>query len=172
MRVKLAQANLEVLERLNQEYKIPITSLANSCIYEKLGDKIKLLKEFNLSTAGHEIDLKIRLYEYEKEYLLNASRLTGINSLTGVIKYLILNSIYEKRFINPIELEAFIKFKSEINSIGRNLHQILKHLNIHKELKSDELIKTMQELNIKIDHTKQEIENLLKYTNKRFKIQG
>lgn len=172
MRVKLAQANLEILERLNQEYKIPITSLANSCIYEKLGDKIKLLKEFNLSPAGDEIDLKIRLYEYEKEYLLNASKLTGINSLTGVIKYLILNSIYEKRFINPTELEAFIKFKSEINSIGRNLHQILKHLNIHKELKSDELINTMQELNIKIDHTKQEIDNLLKYTNKRFKKQG
>ena len=172
MRVKLAQTNLEILERLNQEYKIPITSLANSCIYEKLGDKIKLLKEFNLSPAGDEIDLKIRLYEYEKEYLLNASRLTGINSLTGVTKYLILNSIYEKRFINPTELEAFIKFKSEINSIGRNLHQILKHLNIHKELKNDELINTMQELNIKIDHTKKEIDNLLKYTNKRFKKQG
>ncbi|WP_026803744.1 hypothetical protein [Aliarcobacter lanthieri] len=172
MRVQLAPANLEILERLNQEYKIPITSLANSCIYEKLGDKIKLLKEFDLSISSDEIDLKVRLYEHEKEYILNASKLTGINSLTGVIKYLLLNSIYEKRFINPIELEVFIKFKSEINSIGRNLHQILKHLNIHKELKSDELINTIQELNIKIDHTKQEIENLLKYTNKRFKKQG
>ncbi|WP_418180481.1 hypothetical protein ACNSOL_10925 [Aliarcobacter lanthieri] len=172
MRVQLAQANLEILERLNQKYKIPITYLANSCIYEKLGDKIKLLKEFDLSLSGDEIDLKVRLYEFEKEYLLNASKLTGINSLTGTIKYLILNSIYEKRFINPIELEAFLKFKSEINSIGRNLHQILKHLNIHKELKSDELIHTIQDLNIKIDHTKQEIENLLKYTNKRFKKQG
>ena len=172
MRVELAQVNLEILERLNQEYKIPITSLANSCIYEKLGDKIKLLKEFNLSPAGDEIDLKVRLYDHEKEYLLNASKLTGINSLNGVIKYLILNSIYEKRFINTTELEAFIKFKSEINSIGRNLHQILKHLNIHKELKSDELINTIQNLNIKIDHTKQEIDNLLKYTNKRFKKQG
>ena len=172
MRVELAQVNLEILKKLNKEYKISITYLANSCIYEKLGDKIKLLKEFDLSLSGDEIDLKVRLYEYEKEYLLNASKLTGINSLTGVIKYLILNSIYEKRFINPTELEAFIKFKSEINSIGRNLHQILKYLNIHKELKSDELINTIQNLNIKIDHTKQEIDNLLKYTNKRFKKQG
>lgn len=169
MRIELAPANLEILKKINQEYKIPITSLANSCIYEKLGDKTKLLKEFNLSPAGDEIDLKIRIFEYEKEYLLNASKLTGINSLNGVIKYLILNSIYENRFINPTELEAFIKFKSEINSIGRNLHQILKHLNIHKELKSDELIITIQELNIKIDHTKQEIESILKYTNKRLK---
>ena len=172
MRVELAQVNLEILKKLNKEYKISITYLANSCIYEKLGDKIKLLKEFDLSLSGDEIDLKVRLYEYEKEYLLSASKLTGINSLTGVIKYLILNSIYEKRFINPTELEAFIKFKSEINSIGRNLHQILKHLNIHKELKSDELTHTIQDLHIKIDHTKQEIDNLLKYKNKRFKKQG
>ena len=169
MRIELAPANLEILKKINQEYKIPITSLANSCIYEKLGDKIKLLKEFDLSLANDETELKIRLYENEREHLIKASEIIGINSLTGVIKYLILNSIYEKRFINPTELEAFIKFKSEINSIGRNLHQILKHLNIHKELKSDELINTMQELNIKIDYTKQEIETILKYTNKRFK---
>ncbi|RBQ27938.1 hypothetical protein [Aliarcobacter vitoriensis] len=172
MRVQLAPANLEILERLNQEYKIPITSLANSCIYEKLGDKIKLLKEFDSSLGGDDTELKIRLYENEREYLIKASKLTGINSLTGVVKYLILNSIYEKRYITPTEIEAFIKFKSEVNSIGRNLHQILKHLNIHKELKSDNLINTIQELNIKIDHTKQEIDNLLKYTNKRFKKQG
>ena len=43
MRIKLAPTNLAILEKLNQDYKIPVTSLANSCIYEKLGDKIKLL---------------------------------------------------------------------------------------------------------------------------------
>ena len=64
---------------------------------------IKLLKEFNLSPAGDEIDLKIRLYEYEKEYLLNASKLTGINSLTGVIKYLILNRFLKLRAIKFLE---------------------------------------------------------------------
>ncbi|MCT7483405.1 hypothetical protein [Aliarcobacter cryaerophilus] len=63
MRIELAKVNLEILEKINKEYKIPITSLANSCIYEKLGDKIKLLKEFNLSpaAAADEIDLKVRL---------------------------------------------------------------------------------------------------------------
>ncbi|MCG3695409.1 hypothetical protein [Aliarcobacter butzleri] len=169
MRIELAPANLEILKKINQEYKIPITSLANSCIYEKLGDKIKLLKEFDLSLESDETELKIRLYENERGYLIKASEIIGINSLTGIIKYFLMNSIYDKRFLNPNELEAFIKFKSEINMIGRNLHQILKYLNIHKELKTDDLINTMQELNIKLDDTKQEIETILKYTNKRFK---
>lgn len=168
MRIELAPANLEILKKINQEYKIPITSLANSCIYEKLGDKIKLL-EFDLSLASDETELKIRLYENEREYLIKASEIIGINSLTGIIKYFLMNSIYDKRFLNPNELEAFIKFKSEISIIGKNLNQILKYLNIHKELKTDDLINTMQELNIKLDDTKQEIETILKYTNKRFK---
>ncbi|KLD97989.1 hypothetical protein PJV92_06615 [Aliarcobacter butzleri] len=168
MRIELAPANLEILKKINQEYKIPITSLANSCIYEKLGDKIKLL-EFDLSLESDETELKIRLYENEREYLIKASEIIGINSLTGIIKYFLMNSIYDKRFLNPNELEAFIKFKSEISIIGKNLNQILKYLNIHKELKTDDLINTIQELNIKLDDTKQEIKSILKYTNKRFK---
>lgn len=169
MRIELAPANLEILKKINQEFRIPYTQLANSCIYERLGDKIKLLKEFDLSLSNDETELKIRLYENEREHLIKASEIIGINSLTGTIKYFLLNSIYDKRFLNPNELEAFIKFKSEINMIGRNLHQILKYLNIHKELKTDDLMNAMQELNIKLDDTKQEIEAILKYTNKRFK---
>ena len=46
---------------------------------------------------------------------LNASKLTGINSLNGVIKYLILNSIYKKGFLSPNELKIIDELKSEIN---------------------------------------------------------
>lgn len=169
MRIELAPANLEILKKINQEYKIPITSLANSCIYEKLGDKTKLLKEFNLSPAGDEIDLKVRLYEYEKEYLLNASKLTGINSLNGVIKYLILNSIYKKGFLSPNELKIIDELKSEIHKIGINLHQILKKLNFKEEFKNDDLKILLEQLNQKIDFTNKEIESIPKYVNHRFK---
>ena len=62
MRIKLAPTNLAILEKLNQDYKIPVTSLANSCIYEKLGDKIKFLKEFDISLANEETELKIRIF--------------------------------------------------------------------------------------------------------------
>lgn len=167
MRVQLAKANLEILEKLNKEYRIPITTLANSCIYEKLGVKIKLLKEFNLSLASAEIDIKLRLFDNEKKYLIEASKTTGTNSLNQEIKLRLLNSIYEKRFLTPIELKSFNDMKFEINMIGRNLHQILKHLNFNEEFRSGDLRTLLRQLNTKIDDTKKEIDNILKYTKER-----
>lgn len=167
MRIQLAKANLEILEKLNKEYKIPITSLANSCIYEKLRDKLKLLKEFDLSLTSNEIDIKLRLFDNEKKYLIEASKTTGTNSLNQEIKLRLLNSIYEKRFLTPIELKSFNDMKFEINMIGRNLHQILKHLNFNEKFVSADLRTSIRQLNTKLDDTKKEIENILKYTKER-----
>ena len=172
MRVELAQVNLEILKKLNKEYKISITYLANSCIYEKLGDKIKLLKEFNLSllnTSDEETEIRLILYQSEKNYLLEASNITGTNSLTAEIKLRLLNSIYKRRFLAPNEIKAFNNMKFEINAIGRNLHQILKKIHFKEEFKTDDLKVILEQLSSKIDDTKKEIDNLLKYTNKRFK---
>lgn len=169
MRVEIHPTNLEKLEKLNKEYKISITSLANSCIYEKLGDKIKLLKEFDSSLAGNETEVKIRLYEYEKEHLLNTSKLTGINSITGTIKYLILNSIYKKGFLYPNELKIIDELKSEINKIGSNLYQILRKINFKEEFKNDDLKLFLEQINEKIVMTNKEIESIPKYVNHRFK---
>ena len=59
--------------------------------------------------------------------------------------------------------------KFEINAIGRNLHQILKKIHFKEEFKTDDLKVILEQLSSKIDDTKKEIDNLLKYTNKRFK---
>jgi len=168
MRIKLAPTNLAILEKLNQDYKIPVTSLANSCIYEKLGDKIKLLKEFDISLANDETELKIRIFETEKDYLLKSSEITGTNSLTQEIRYRVLNSIYEKKLLIPIEIKVLNEIKYEINRIGRNLHQILKYLNFKEELKSDDLKELIAQLNMKLDENKKILENHLNYTNNRF----
>ena len=59
--------------------------------------------------------------------------------------------------------------KFEINAIGRNLHQILKKIHFNEEFKTDDLKVILEQLSSKIDDTKKEIDNLFKYTNKRFK---
>ena len=46
--IRLAYPNIERLEQLQKYVHMPFTSIANSCIYEMLGDKLNLLKEFNL----------------------------------------------------------------------------------------------------------------------------
>ena len=105
----------------------------------------------------------------EKNYLLEASNITGTNSLTAEIKLRLLNSIYKRRFLAPNEIKAFNNMKFEINAIGRNLHQILKKIHFKEEFKTDDLKVILEQLSSKIDDTKKEIDNLLRYTNKRFK---
>ena len=40
MRIKIFPKNLEILKNINQENKIPITSLVNSYIYEQLNENL------------------------------------------------------------------------------------------------------------------------------------
>ena len=130
------------------------------------------MKEFNLSvlnTSDEETEIRLILYQSEKNYLLEASNITGTNSLTAEIKLRLLNSIYKRRFLAPNEIEAFNSMKFEINAIGRNLHQILKKIHFKEEFKTDDLKVILKQLSSKIDDTKKEIDNILKYTNKRFK---
>lgn len=166
-RVALTPTNYEKLSKLSKEYKIPVTTLCNVIINEKIGDKTELLKEF--SFIDHEVEVKFKINDSEKNYLLNSSKQTGTNSLTQEIRYRLLNSIHDKRFLTPKELESFIQLKSEINMIGKNINQLLKKINSKEEPKIDDLKITMQELNIKLDETKEQIENSMKYTNSRFK---
>ena len=170
--IRIANPNLERLEELQKYVHMPFTSIANSCIYEMLGNKLNLLKEFNLSvlnTSDEETEIRLILYQSEKNYLLEASNITGTNSLTAEIKLRLLNSIYKRRFLAQNEIEAFNSMKFEINAIGRNLHQILKKIHFKEEFKTDDLKVILEQLSSKIDDTKKEIDNLLKYTNKRFK---
>lgn len=153
-RVALTPANFEKLSTINKKYKIPVTTLANSCISEKLIDKIELLKEFNSVDSDNETEVKFKITDSEKSYLLNSSKLTGSNSLTQEIRLRLLNSIYEKRFLTPKELEAFFSLKYELNKIGVNVHQILKRINFKEELNIDDLKANIKELSIKLDETK------------------
>ena len=71
--IRLAYPNVERLEQLQKYVHIPFTSIANSCIYEMLVDKLNLLKEFNLSTFNtndEETEIRLILYQSEKNYLV------------------------------------------------------------------------------------------------------
>ena len=129
MRIKIFPKNLEILKNINQENKIPITSLVNSYIYEQLNEKSDLIKEFKSKLAKEQTEVKIRIYENEKKFLLESSKLTGTNSLNQEIRFRLLNTIYKKRFLSPNEMQTFYDLKYQIKMIGVNLNQISKKLN-------------------------------------------
>lgn len=167
MRIKIFPNNLEILKKINQENKIPITALVNSCIYEQLNEKSNLLKEFKSKLAKEQTEVKIRIYENEKEFLLESSKFTGTNSLNQEIRFRLLNTIYKKRFLSPNEMQSFYNLKYQIKMIGVNLNQISKKLNSNQQIKVDFLMESISKLDEKLNENLVEIKKVLDYTNSR-----
>ena len=167
MRIKIFPNNLEILKKINQENKIPITALVNSCIYEQLNEKSNLLKEFKSKLAKEQTEVKIRIYENEKEFLLESSKFTGTNSLNQEIRFRLLNTIYKKRFLSPNEMQSFYNLKYQIKMIGVNLNQISKKLNSNQQIKVDFLMESISKLDEKLNENLVEIKKVLNYTNSR-----
>ena len=160
--LKFTDRNYAKLLQLKNDYKIPITSLVNIIINERIGSKIELLNKYKLENEKSEI--KFRINDTEKEYLLNSLKITGTNSLAQEIRYRLVNSIYKDKILNPNEIESLNKLKYEINKIGINIYQILKKINANTLLNNDMLIlkDNLEQLEIKLSSTKIELENALK----------
>lgn len=167
MRIKIFPKNLEILKNINQEIKIPITSLVNSYIYEQLNEKSDLIKEFKSKLAKEQTEVKIRIYENEKKFLLESSKLTGTNSLNQEIRFRLLNTIYKKRFLSPNEMQTFYDLKYQIKMIGVNLNQISKKLNSNQQVNVDFLMESISKLDEKLNENLVEIKKVLNYTNSR-----
>ena len=167
MRIKIFPKNLEILKNINQENKIPITSLVNSYIYEQLNEKSDLIKEFKSKLAKEQTEVKIRIYENEKKFLLESSKLTGTNSLNQEIRFRLLNTIYKKRFLSPNEMQTFYDLKYQIKMIGVNLNQISKKLNSNQQVNVDFLMESISKLDEKLNENLVEIKKVLDYTNSR-----
>jgi gas vesicle protein len=167
VRIKIFPKNLEILKNINQENKIPITSLVNSYIYEQLNEKSDLIKEFKSKLAKEQTEVKIRIYENEKKFLLESSKLTGTNSLNQEIRFRLLNTIYKKRFLSPNEMQTFYDLKYQIKMIGVNLNQISKKLNSNQQVNVDFLMESISKLDEKLDENLIEIKKVLNYTNSR-----
>jgi len=167
VRIKIFPKNLEILKNINQENKIPITSLVNSYIYEQLNEKSDLIKEFKSKLAKEQTEVKIRIYENEKKFLLESSKLTGTNSLNQEIRFRLLNTIYKKRFLSPNEMQTFYDLKYQIKMIGVNLNQISKKLNSNQQVNVDFLMESISKLDEKLNKNLVEIKKVLNYTNSR-----
>lgn len=97
-------------------------------------------------------------------------RKTGNNSLTSEIKYRLLNTIYKNKYFLPIELKYFRDLIYQLRKIGSNINQISTKLNSNKDLNNSDIsiIKnSIDTLNIKINETKDDLENILYSNTKR-----
>ncbi len=166
------------LQELKKELQMPINKIITMIINEKLEDLKILKKEYvedfkseKSEYTKNDMQINFRISEKEKIFLEEQVKRTGNKSLTSEIRYRLLNSIYKNKYFLPIEVKEIRDFNFQIKMIGNNINQISTKLNSNKTLNNIDisiLKNSIDELNIRMKETKDEIENILNFANKRF----
>ncbi len=172
------------LKELRSKYKLPITSMINMILAEKLQDELdniektpaiqisKMMKNQKLDYYQIEADKEVRLKitNKEREYLINQAKITGTDNLTNEIRHRLLKSIYKQEILNPLELKEFKNLVYQIKMIGLNINGIFKRVNFKEELKNDDYINlqnSINDVNAKIDLIVKELKKAFKFHNIR-----
>lgn len=172
------------LKELRKEYKIPITSIINMILAEKLQDELsnikkipaiqisKMIKNQKLDTYEKEVDKEVRLKvtNKERDYLITQAKITGTGNLTNEIRYRLLKSIYKQAIFNPVELKEIKNLAYQLGMIGLNINCIFRKVNFKEELKNDDYINlqnSVNDLNTKIDLIVKELKKSFKFHNIR-----
>lgn len=165
--LKLDDKNVEMLEKMSSNSKVPITRIINILI-----SSMDTEFEFMQSDIINEIETEIRfkITESEKEFLQSQALKSGANSLSAEIKYRLLNTIYKNKFFTNNEMKDFVKSRYEINMIGINLNQLLKQIYTKDDYKldKDEIKNLIFDIEKKIDRHFEDLKELTKFTKNRF----
>lgn len=165
--LKLDDKNVEMLEKMSSNSKVPITRIINILI-SSMDTEFEFMQTDILNEIETEIRFKIT--ESEKEFLQSQALKSGANSLSAEIKYRLLNTIYKNKFFTNNEMKDFVKSRYEINMIGINLNQLLKQIYTKDDYKldKDEIKNLIFDIEKKIDRHFEDLKELTKFTKNRF----
>lgn len=142
--LRLSKDNHKILSDLKEETGLSINKIVNLLISKQ--NDISYMKNLKNHKLGEDEkkEVRLKITENEYEFLKNEAQKDGINHVNNEVKYRLLNTIYRNKYFTNIELSTFIKTKGEINTIGRNLNQLLKLLHTKSNLTvNDEVFKNM-----------------------------
>jgi hypothetical protein len=142
--LRLSKDNHKILSDLKEETGLSINKIVNLLISKQNDTSyMKNLKNHKLG-EDEKKEVRLKITENEYDFLKNEAQKDGINHVNNEVKYRLLNTIYRNKYFTNIELSTFIKTKGEINTIGRNLNQLLKLLHTKSNLTvHDEVFKNM-----------------------------
>ncbi|ECK6873609.1 hypothetical protein FSE89_05865, partial [Campylobacter upsaliensis] len=80
-----------------------------------------------------------------------------------------INSLNENKYFTNLELDEFIKTRTEINAVGKNIYQLLKILRAGNSVKinEDNLKNTIDIINEKIDILSASLGKIIEINNQR-----
>ena len=174
--LKIADELFFALKEIKNITGMPLTKIVVSILNEKIENikeldyNRKFVEDYKKIDSDLETQIRFRINENERIFLEEQMRKTGNNSLTSEIRYRLLNTIYKNKYFLPIELKYFRDLIYQLRKIGSNINQISTKLNSNKDLNNSDIsiIKnSIDTLNIKINETKDDLENILYSNTKR-----
>ncbi|TLD80745.1 hypothetical protein LS70_008685 [Helicobacter sp. MIT 11-5569] len=168
--------NLDFLNKIKLETKSSINKIINYIIrdYQEnkdiyVNNNFKLLDNIHQNKNENFREIRIRLSDDEFNLLKETASYNGFRSVSKEAKFRLINSLNKNKFFANAELIAFMKTRTEINSIGKNIYQLLKVLRSNNLVKinEDNLKNTIDSVRDKIDILSDTLGKIIEVNNQR-----
>lgn len=166
--LRLSENNHNILCDLKKQTSLSINKIINFLISKQ--DDTKYLDDFISNGADDKKEIRIKINSKEYEFLKKQAELDGLNHINSEVKYRLLNTIYRNKYFTNIELSNFMKTRTEVNAVGRNLNQLLRLLQTKSSLNiNDEVFSNMiKDLDDKIKNITLELEDIILKSKDRY----
>lgn len=168
--------NLDFLNKIKLETKSSINKIINYIIrdYQEnkdiyVNNNFKLLDNIHQNKNENFREIRIRLSDDEFNLLKETASYNGFRSVSKEAKFRLINSLNKNKFFANTELIEFMKTRTEINSIGKNIYQVLKILrgNNLVKINEDNLKNTIDSFRNKIDTLSDTLGKIIEVNNQR-----
>lgn len=114
-------------------------------------------------------EIRIKISEDEFNLLKEIATQNGFSSVSKEVSFRLINSLNENKYFTNLELDEFIKTRTEINAVGKNIYQLLKILRAGNSVKinEDNLKNTIDTINAKIDILSDSLGKIIEINNQR-----
>ncbi|EAJ1255098.1 hypothetical protein A0Y59_07960 [Campylobacter lari] len=169
--------NLDYLNKIKSETNTSINKIINYIIkeYQENSNDIYLKNNFDLISNNKMNEnkkmkeIRVRLNEDEFDLLKEIALYNGFKNASKEAKLRLINSLNKNKLFTNLELIEFIKTRTEINTIGKNIYQLLKVVRGRNLVKinDDNLKNTIDYIRDKIDILSDKIGKIIEINNQR-----
>ncbi|HEB9289689.1 TPA: hypothetical protein RZK14_001604 [Campylobacter coli] len=166
------EKNYSFLVGLKKEMKTSFSKIINTILKNISNDEKENINNFDkINHKKNEPTKEIRFKLTEEEYKIfsDFAKSNGNGTATKQIRILTLNHIYNDKFFDKKYINEFILTRTEINTIGRNIYQLLKILRSGKSVRINEnnLEKSFKDISLNIEKLSKELEKIIIKNNER-----
>lgn len=167
--------NLDYLNKIKSETNTSINKIINYIIanykenngFNNIENNLVINHHSDTFEKKKMKEIRIRLNEYEFDLLKEIALYNGFKNASKEAKLRLINSLNKNKLFTNLELIEFIKTRTEINTIGKNIYQLLKVVRGRNLVKinDDNLKNTIDYIRDKIDILSDKLGKVIEINN-------